>query len=138
MLLRKIQTNKTKNWKASQLESIVILSSKDGYLVKQLPDIAQRSPLTAIHSFDINADGNQDLLLFGNRSKNALKLGSNDANYGTVLLGKGDGSFDLISPIETGLNIKGDVSDVIQIETALYIAKSNKKLSVYKYNTHEN
>ena len=138
MLLGKIQTNKTKNWKASQLESIVILSSKVGYLVKQLPDIAQRSPLTAIHSFDINADGNQDLLLFGNRSKNALKLGSNDANYGTVLLGKGDGSFDLISPIETGLNIKGDVSDVIQIGTALYIAKSNKKLSVYKYNTHEN
>jgi len=138
MLLSKIQTNKTKNWKASQLESIVILSSKDGYLVKQLPDIVQRSPLTAIHVFDINDDGNQDLLLFGNRSKNALKLGSNDANYGTVLLGKGDGSFDLISPIETGLNIKGDVSDVIQIETALYIAKSNKKLSVYKYNTHEN
>jgi len=138
MLLRKIQTNKTKNWKASQLESIVILSSKDGYLVKQLPDIAQRSPLTAIHSFDINADGNQDLLLFGNRSKNALKLGSNDANYGTVLLGKGDGSFDLISPIETGLNIKGDVSDVIQIGTTLYIARSNNKLSVYKLNTREN
>ena len=106
--------------------------------MNNLPDITQRSPLTEIHTLDVNVDGNQDIVLFGNRSKNALKLGRNDANYGTVLLGNGDGSFDISLPTETGLKIKGDVSDVIQIDNLIYIAKSNQELSIYKLNTHEN
>ena len=138
MLLNELQTDKTKNWKASQLESILILSSEEGYKVNNLPDITQRSPLTEIHTLDVNVDGNQDIVLFGNRSKNALKLGRNDANYGTVLLGNGDGSFDISLPTETGLKIQGDVSDVIQIDNLIYIAKSNQELSIYKLNTHEN
>ena len=138
MLLNELQNDKAKNWKASQLKSIVILSKEEGYKVKSLPDIVQRSPLTAIHSLDVNFDGNQDIVLFGNRSKNALKLGRNDANYGTLLLGNGDGSFDISLPTEAGLKIKGDVSDVIQIDNLLYIAKLNQELSIYKLNTHEN
>lgn len=138
MLLKEIQTEKTINWKASQLESIVILSSKNGYTVKSLPHVAQRSPLTAILNLDIDSDGNQDLVLFGNRSKNALKLGRNDANFGTVLFGKGDGNFDTSLPREIGLNVQGDVSDVIEINSVLFIAKSDQKLSIYKHNPHEN
>ena len=138
MLLKEIQTEKTINWKASQLESIVILSSKNGYTVKSLPHVAQRSPLTAILNLDIDSDGNQDLVLLGNRSKNALKLGRNDANFGTVLFGKGDGNFDTSLPREIGLNVQGDVSDVIEINSVLFIAKSDQKLSIYKHNPHEN
>ena len=138
MLLKELNTEKTQNWRASQLESIVLLSSENGYIVKSLPEVAQRSPITAIHTLDIDADGNQDLILFGNRSKNALKLGRNDSNYGTILLGRGDGSFYPVKPTEAGLNVQGDVSDVVEIETVLYIAKSDQKLSVYKYNSDEN
>ena len=137
ILLKELRTDKTLSWKANQLESIVILSSKGGYKVKPLPSIAQRSPLTAIHNLDINTDGNQDLVLFGNRSKNALKLGRNDANFGTVLYGNGDGSFIECLPTEVGLNIQGDVSDVIEINSVLYIAKSDKELSIYKRNSNE-
>lgn len=138
MLLKELYTEKTQNWRASQLESIVLLSSEKGYTVKSLPEVAQRSPITAIHTLDLNADGNQDIVLFGNRSKNALKLGRNDSNYGTILLGKGDGCFYTVTPTEAGINIQGDVSDVVEIETVLYIAKSDQKLSVYKYDPHEN
>jgi hypothetical protein len=137
MLLKEVLTTKTQNWKASQLKSIVILSSDKGYDIKSLPDIAQRSPITKIHTLDIDSDGNKDLVLFGNRSKNALKLGRSDANYGTLLFGKGDGNFSLSSAIKTGLNVKGDVSDVIEIDSVIYVAKSDQELSIYKRNSNE-
>ena len=137
MLLKKVLTTKTQNWKASQLKSIVILSSDKGYDIKSLPDIAQRSPITKIHTLDIDSDGNKDLVLFGNRSKNALKLGRSDANYGTLLFGGGDGSFSLSSALKTGLSVKGDVSDVIEIDSVIYVAKSDQELSIYKLNSNE-
>lgn len=137
-LLKELQTTQTQKWKASQLESLVLMTSEEGYRVKTLPDIAQWSPLKSIVPLDLDSDGNQDLLLFGNRSKNALKIGQNDANFGTLLFGNGDGTFRESKAAKTGLRVQGDVSAVVAIDSLLYIGKSDKALSIYKRNSDEN
>ena len=137
-LLKELQTTQTQKWKASQLESLVLLTSEEGYHVKTLPDIAQWSPLKSIIPLDLDSDGNQDLLLFGNRSKNALKIGQNDANFGTLLFGNGDGTFRESKAAKTGLRVQGDVSAVVAIDSLLYIGKSDEALSIYKRNSDEN
>jgi len=128
-------TAEIQHWQATQLQSIVILSSPEGYSVKALPREAQFSPITAIAVEDLNKDGNKDLLLLGNRSNMALKLGRYDANYGCTLLGDGKGNFQLLTPKASGLQLQGDISNVITIDNTFFFSTCNDSLVNYKLNT---
>ncbi len=136
-LLNEHLTEKTQKWEATQMKSIILLSTKEGYEALELPDEVQRSPLKSIIPIDLNDDGNQDLILAGNRSKNALKIGQNEANYGIVLLGDGKGSFEYIPPLKSGLKIRGSVSTMVEIDNKLYIGLCAESLSIYKRNYNE-
>jgi hypothetical protein len=136
-LLKGHRTKKTQRWEATQMESIVLLSKQEGHDVIVLPDEVQRSPLTSILPLDVNEDGNQDLILAGNRSQNALKLGQNEASYGIVLLGDGSGGFQYVTPLQSGLQIKGSVSALVSINNSLYVARCAASLSTYKRNPNE-
>ncbi|WP_025762411.1 VCBS repeat-containing protein [Dyadobacter tibetensis] len=100
------------------LETQVFIRQGERFIKKTLPIEAQFAPVTALVARDINQDGKVDLLLFGNKSANRLKIGSIDANYGFMLLGDGKGGFDYVPQTRSGINVQGDVKSVIDMTVA--------------------
>jgi enediyne biosynthesis protein E4 len=94
---------------------------------------AQFSPIYALQSFDINKDGKKDLILAGNNTTTRIKYGHYSANHGLVLLGDGKGHFEPISPSKTGLNLKGDVRDLVVIKNKLIVGFNNQAVQVFDW-----
>ncbi|MEO0341687.1 MAG: hypothetical protein AAF242_21070, partial [Bacteroidota bacterium] len=63
------------------------------------------------------------------------EIGRLDGNHGTFLKGDGKGSFEYISPQESGLKINGEVRDATTIDTrngkVLIVARNNETLLAY-------
>src|SRR5690606_16213634 len=98
--------------RAVLLESVYLENRGDGsFTVKKLPVEAQFSPIFAFLSIDINNDGHLDLITGGNMKASRVSVGSNGANYGIALLGNGKGGFSTMDPVESGLNIRGDIRE---------------------------
>ena len=99
---------------------------------------AQFSTISKILVNDFDGDGKQDLLLFGNRSDNRLKIGSIDANYGCLMKGKGDGQFTYVPQTISGLSVKGDVKSAemihVQNEKYICIGVADGPMQFYKMN----
>jgi hypothetical protein len=81
-----------------------------------LPLQAQIAPVYGIECVDINGDGFKDLILGGNLHAVQPEWGRYDASRGTVLLSNGPRSFTPMSVQESGLNIEGEVRDIISYE----------------------
>ena len=86
---------------------------------------------------DIDGDGHQDILLFGNQSQNRLKMGAITGHNGCLLKGKGRGVFDYASPLVSGIDAPGDVKSAGIIRTKsgrlLFIGASDRPLQTYIY-----
>lgn len=93
--------------------SYYVLSQSGKFQAKPLPIQAQFSPVFASASSDLDGDGNPDLIFGGNLYDTKLKFGRYDANHGTVFLGDGKGGFQLLSPVQSGLSIKGEVRKIV-------------------------
>ncbi|HEX6193388.1 MAG TPA: VCBS repeat-containing protein [Chitinophagaceae bacterium] len=116
-----------------------LFENKDGqFVARSLPLQAQFSPVYRILAEDYNSDGKIDLLLLGNNDNVRLKMGKMDANFGTVLLNNGDGSYRYSKPTETGLLVVGDVKDaaIVKIEgkSILVIGINNSGWMNYRIN----
>jgi hypothetical protein len=101
-----------------------------------LPAEAQFSPVYAIMSGDFNSDGWKDLLLGGNFYGVNPQRGRYDASHGIILIGDGSNGFIPMSIQESGLNVTGQVRDIISITyqqclEAILFAKNNDKIQVY-------
>lgn len=133
-VLSYFQKDQMKTFKTTQLKSILLLSTEDGYKARNLPDEAQSSPIKSIMIEDLNGDTHQDIILLGNRTKVALKLGRNDSNPGVILLGDSKGNFTVVSFPETGLKLNKNISGIEKIKDQLYISQTNDSLLTYKIN----
>ena len=80
-----------------------------------MPDYVQFSSVNAILCTDINHDGKIDLILGGNKFEFQPQFSRLDASYGHVLLNNGKGQFEWIEPAVSGLEIKGEIRDIIEI-----------------------
>lgn len=80
---------------ATDFQSAVFLNLESGFEMVALPIQAQMSTVAAIVTDDFDADGNTDLMLFGNNYSYRNDIGRSDAKPITFLLGKGDGTFEL-------------------------------------------
>lgn len=112
------------------------LENKNGkFSIKELPIQAQFSPVYAIESLDINADGHLDILLGGNMEKTRVATGKYDASYGTALLGDGKGKFTYLPQPQSGLHIKGDIRDIVVLnqgnKTSVVFAVNNDNVRTY-------
>ncbi|KYP16415.1 VCBS repeat-containing protein [Flavihumibacter sp. CACIAM 22H1] len=120
---------------ATETATLLFLSGPDGKLTKvPLPQQVQCSPVYAIHSFDFNGDGKLDLLLAGNTSQAKIRLGKMDANYGTLLQGDGKGQFKWIPPLESGLELKGEIRSVLALNDKLLFGIARSPLKTYRFN----
>lgn len=109
------------------------------FVPKALPRAAQVTTTRKIITHDANGDGHLDLLLLGNRYDFEVETPRQDAGYGTLLLGNGQGDFRASMAYESGLFVKGSVVDASEMtlsggQQALLIAKNNDYLQLVSIN----
>lgn len=120
-------------------QETVLLLQRDGRFSERvkLPIQAQFTLVRQTIIDDIDGDGYQDILLFGNQSQNRLKMGAINGHNGCLLKGKGQGVFEYASPLVSGLDAPGDVKSATIIRTAkgrlLIIGASDRPLQTYIY-----
>ena len=94
-------------------ESLVLLQKNGGFEVSTLPFEAQLSPIMDMEVVDVNRDGNLDVIVAGNIFNAEPETPSYDAGKGSILYGKGDGSFDMtIDNRESGLMMNYNAKDI--------------------------
>lgn len=86
------------------------------FTLHELPSEAQFSALKCGVVMNANADKLPDVLLFGNFYQNNIHLGRNDADFGTLLINKGNGDFSAESL--NGLIVKGQVRHIEKLRVA--------------------
>lgn len=99
---------------------------------------AQISPVMAMHAGDYNEDGYKDLLLGGNLYDVKPSLGGRqDASYGLLLKGSGDGGFTAENMQDSGFYVKGEIRAILPLLTSqddqsIVVVKNNQPLQVFK------
>jgi len=125
--------------KANILESCYMENlGNNQFSLAPLPREAQYSPIYGINSGDFNGDGNPDMVLAGNFYGTMIKFGEYDANKGLLLAGNGEGDFKVVSDLESGLYIRGEVRDINKLrlangENLLVFALNNDSLRLYGF-----
>ncbi len=119
--------------KAFRFASAIIINQGAGnFEVVDLPPQAQLSPIRSILPIDVNQDGATDLLLGGNSYAIGPKQGRYDASFGWYLINNGQGSFQVMNALESGLFITGQISSI-----ALVNNRSEKTLVIIGRNNQE-
>ena len=103
--------------------------------VKPLPAEAQFSSFKDAVVVDANNDNLPDILLMGNYYDNNIEMGRYDADYGTILINKGNGVFE--AQLINELAIKGQVRHIKPIkigkQSAFILARNSDSLMVIKF-----
>ena len=94
--------------------TLFINDGKGNFTAQQLPWEAQVSTYKTAAICDANGDGLVDIILMGNYYDNNVQMGRYDADYGTILVNKGNLKFEA-SPFN-GLSIKGQVRNMKPIK----------------------
>ncbi|WP_394368431.1 VCBS repeat-containing protein [Adhaeribacter radiodurans] len=102
------------------------------FIEKALPVQAQFSPVYAVTALDYNQDGNLDLLLGGNSNQARLRFGKADANYGILLQGNRQGEFIYVPQLQSGLQVKGDVRCILNLNKIILFGRNQQPVVAYK------
>ena len=118
------------------MESAILWNEASGFRLEALPKEAQLAPVFGVLAEDLNEDGNVDIWLGGNFYGLKPEVGRLDASRGVFLQGDGKGAFEYITPIDAGIEIKGQVRDATTINTSkgkvIIIARNNESLKVFQ------
>jgi hypothetical protein len=113
-------------------ESVYLQNEGDSFAIHPLPREAQFAPVCAIHTMDVNKDGNLDLVTAGNLSCMRSRFGKATGNFGAVFLGDGRGGFQFLPQTVSGLCIRGDVRAVVQDRNRLIFSRNDDSPVVYE------
>ncbi|HLI94128.1 MAG TPA: VCBS repeat-containing protein, partial [Puia sp.] len=127
---------KADTFTADYFPNAVLMAQGNGaYAAKALPWEAQLSPYRDAIVVNANDDSLPDILLVGNYYENTIQMGRNDADFGTILVNRGNGSFSA-EPIN-GLAIKGEVRHISRIriggKEAFVLARNNDSAMVIRF-----
>jgi hypothetical protein len=115
--------------------AVLINDGKLNFSIHPLPWQAQLSPYKTAVVVDANGDNLPDILIAGNYYENNIQMGRNDADYGTILINKGNGKFEAVTL--NGLEIKGQVRHISEInignQKAYILARNNDSTMVIKF-----
>ena len=115
--------------------AILINQGNLNFTVQALPWQAQLSSYRDAVVIDANHDNLPDILLVGNYYNNNIQMGRYDADFGTILLNKGNGNFSVESI--NGLQIKGEVRHIRKIminkREAYILARNNETTMVIAF-----
>ena len=112
---------KAKKYEANYFDNAVLINQGNGkFEMTSLPDMAQLSPYMTAQIIDANGDNLPDVLMYGNYYGNNIQLGRYDADFGKILVNKGNCRFDAHNT--EGVQIKGEVRRMLPI----VVSKQNK------------
>ncbi|MDQ2751825.1 MAG: hypothetical protein M3R72_02270, partial [Bacteroidota bacterium] len=115
--------------------AILINDGKMHFSVQPMPWQAQLSPYKTATVIDANHDSLPDILLFGNYDENNIQMGRYDADFGTILVNKGNDKFETQSL--NGLQVKGEVRSMKKImvknKPAYVLARNNDSVMVIQF-----
>lgn len=118
----------------------VYIENQDGeFILHNLPNEAQISPIFGIVPQDFNGDGNLDLLIGGNYYNREVETTRSDAGIGQILLGDGKGAFKAMPSHNTGLALYKDVRamEILKANggnSTIIVANNNDPIQVYNLN----
>lgn len=121
--------DKALHYSATEFESVVMLSSNNGFTIEHLPILAQFGPINKSIIMDLNKDGHLDIVAVGNNFVTEVETIRYDSGRGVVLLGDGTGKFQQLSPMESGFYEPNDCKDMIAISyqgKTLFITSNNR------------
>ncbi len=108
--------NQAMVFEGSWFQSAVALNEGAGnFRMIPLPAEAQFSCVCDIYCKDLNNDSIVDLILGGNDRGFMPQFSKLDASFGQVLLGKGNGEFEMMESRESGFFVRGDVKQLVEI-----------------------
>jgi hypothetical protein len=120
----------------NKFESVYLENKEGGFIMHDLPAEAQVSKLFTIAVSDINGDSKPDILGGGNYWGVSAYQGRYDSSYGLVLINKGKGNFQSLSPVDTGFRLDGEIRDIKPLKTTAgpvwLIARNNLPLTWIK------
>jgi hypothetical protein len=131
-----VQLENALKLEACVLETSLFINDGSGHFSRtSLPVEVQFSPVMAIESGDYNGDGFTDLVLGGNLYRTKPEVGRYDASYGNLLLGDGKNGFRVVTPLQSGFRLNGEVRDLMTISASgvelMLAARSNDSLQVF-------
>jgi hypothetical protein len=116
------------------LNTVFLENTVNGYEVKELPIEVQYAPVYAIAALK-TSKSSRTLIFAGNNSKTRISLGRHDASHG-VAIEYNNKKFRSISQRQSGLNLKGDVRDILTIDNNLLFGINNEQLKFYQVVKH--
>ena len=115
--------------------AILINKGNLAFETKALPWQVQLSTFKSASVVNANNDDLPDILLMGNYYENPIELGRHDADFGSILVNKGNGEFGYEK--FNGLAIKGQVRQIGKInisgKESFILAKNNDSLQVIQF-----
>ncbi|MEP2023913.1 MAG: VCBS repeat-containing protein [Reichenbachiella sp.] len=106
------------HYKAQEFASVYIENIGESQLeMTRLPFAAQTSSLNSMAIMDYNQDGNLDIVAGGNNFTSEVETPRNDACYGWLLQGNGQGQFTTIDYARSGFYVPFDIRHVMNIQT---------------------
>jgi len=130
------QIEKAQKFYVYNTHTSVLINKGGKFEVRALPPEAQFSMMSALLYGDYDGDGKEDILLAGNFFPFRVQEGRCDAGLGTLLKGDGKGGFIPVLRQRTGLCIKGDTRDMVELKgnkgNVFVISKNNEPVQVIK------
>jgi hypothetical protein len=110
--------------------------ANESFTIHPLPLRAQFSSINGIIPYDVNEDGNLDIIIAGNMYDMNPNTVRNDASDGLWLKGDGKGHFQAVPPIQSGLMTLGNVKDLKLIHTihgtVVLVGNNDDSLQAFK------
>lgn len=121
-------------YEAVHFENSILYSGKEGFELKKLPNYAQISAGMDALSYDVDENGEMDLILVGNLEEMEVETPRADASHGILLLQK-NGEFHS-DPAYYNLGLSGNVRAASEINVngkkCIIVARNNGKLSLIR------
>lgn len=118
------------NWYANDMRSVVLMNQGGKKFSSiALPWKAQLSPIRSFQVVDANGDQLPDILALGNYYENNVQLGRADADFGSLLINKGQGQFVIESLGK--LRVEGQIRKLVNWSpNRMFAVRNNGKLSI--------
>ncbi len=121
--------------------SIIAINKGQGnFILKKLPPEIQFSCVNAVTIKDVNNDHFPDLIMGGNQIHFIPQFGRLDASFGNLVLNDKKDSFTVVSDIQSGLHIIGQVNDLQCVKTStkdiFVFLINNEKPKTYSLKTN--
>jgi hypothetical protein len=126
------------HYKAQLFSSVILMNDNGKLTVKKLPVDAQLSTINGIIVQDFNGDGQQDILMAGNKFDVEVETTPADASPGVFLKGMNNMDFKSLKPYESGFFVPYNVKDMQLIKTKsnwiVLVSSNNDNLRIFQAN----